>query len=156
MMDEAAKVRNDNETRKHIGLVRDLMGVCLRELSARQQDHDRSKLEEPERSIFAEWVPKLAATTYGTPEYVKMLSDIAPALDHHYKHNRHHPEYWSDGVRGMNLVDLLEMVCDWCAAAQRHDDGNVLTSIAFNQHRFGYSDEMRRVFENTVLQLLAK
>ena len=50
----------------------------------------------------------------------------------------------------MNLVDLLEMACDWMAAAERHADGDVLKSIEINQKRFGYSDELKRILLNTV------
>ena len=33
--------------------------------------------------------------------------------------NRHHPEYYEDGIAGMTLVDLEEMLSDWEAASHR-------------------------------------
>lgn len=50
----------------------------------------------------------------------------------------------------MHLLDLIEMIVDWLAATERHNDDNGLfESIESNQDRFGYSDEMKTIFENT-------
>lgn len=53
-------------------------------------------------------------------------------------------------LRGMNLIDILEMICDWKAATLRHDDGDISKSIEINQKRFGYSDEMKQILKNTI------
>lgn len=53
-------------------------------------------------------------------------------------------------VRGMNLVAVMEMLCDWKAASERHKDGDVRRSIEINQHRFGYSDELKLLMLNTL------
>ena len=50
----------------------------------------------------------------------------------------------------IGLIDLIEMICDWKAASERHADGNVYKSIEINQERFGYSDELKNIFNNTV------
>lgn len=52
-------------------------------------------------------------------------------------------------LRGMNLIDLIEMLCDWKAAGERHADGDIARSISHNQKRFHYSDELRQIMENT-------
>ena len=49
-----------------------------------------------------------------------------------------------------DLIDLIEMVCDWEASTLRHNDGNILTSIDKNQDRFGYSSDMAGCFKNTI------
>lgn len=54
------------------------------------------------------------------------------------------------GLHGMSLLDLIEMLCDWKAATLRHDNGDIRKSININQKRFGYSDELRRIFLNTL------
>lgn len=54
------------------------------------------------------------------------------------------------GILGMSLVDLIEMLCDWKAATLRHNDGCIRKSIDINQKRFGYSDELRAIFLNTL------
>lgn len=50
----------------------------------------------------------------------------------------------------MNLVDLIEMLCDWVAATKRHEDGDILKSLEINQKRFGYSDEFKNILKNTL------
>ena len=112
--------------------------------------HDKSKLESPELEIFAIYGPKLKKSTYGSEEYKQFLKEMKVALDHHYRHNRHHPEHFENGIRDMNLVDLIEMVRDWKAATLRHNDGDIQKSIEINQTRFGYSDELKQIIQNTV------
>lgn len=53
------------------------------------------------------------------------------------------------GIEGMDLLDLVEMFCDWKAASERHNDGNILTSITKNADRFGLSPQLVRILENT-------
>jgi hypothetical protein len=71
------------------------------------------------------------------------------ALKHHYENNRHHPEHFPNGIQGMNLIDVIEMLCDWKSSTLRHADGDIYKSIAINQKRFGYSDEMAQLLRNT-------
>ena len=53
----------------------------------------------------------------------------------------------------MNLIDMLEMICDWKAASERHADGDILKSIEINQKRFGYSDDLKNILINTAIFL---
>lgn len=53
-------------------------------------------------------------------------------------------------VNGMNLLDVLEMFCDWKAATLRHDNGNLRKSIEHNAVRFGMAPQLVALFENTV------
>lgn len=57
------------------------------------------------------------------------------------------------GLHGMSLLDLTEMLCDWKAATLRHNDGDIRKSIEINQKRFGYSDELKRIFLNTLPEI---
>jgi hypothetical protein len=60
---------------------------------------------------------------------------MGDGLKHHYSHNRHHPEFFGeDGVDGMTLVDLIEMLADWKAATERHDDGDLAKSLEIHRH----------------------
>jgi hypothetical protein len=141
------------KTYEHIRNVQSLLTGVISELLKRSNEHDRSKLLEPEVDIFSALTPKLEGLTYGTEEYNRIRSELGPALEHHYKNNPHHPEYHKDGIKGMSLVDLLEMICDWQAATLRHSDGNINRSLDLNQKRFGYSDELKEILKNTVAQL---
>ena len=137
------------KTIEHITEVRKQISIIADELRRRGLIHDQSKLESPEKEIFDEYTPKLQDTTYGSDEYKMYLSEMKAALDHHYQANRHHPEHFENGIRGMNLVDLVEMFCDWLAATKRHTDGDILKSIELNQARFKYSDDLKMILMNT-------
>ena len=139
------------QTYEHKQNVAVLLNSVIKQLIDRTTIHDNSKLESPEVEIFTKYTPKLARTTYGSDEYNEYLKEMGVALEHHYNNNRHHPEYHIDGVRDMNLVDIVEMICDWKAATLRHDDGDILESIELNQKRFGYGDELKQIFINTVI-----
>lgn len=137
------------ETLKHIEQVRSLTTRLAVMMIERGAAHDASKLESPELEYFVEHTPKLAKLTYGSEEYNKSLADLKPALDHHYNHNRHHPEHTNEGVKKMNLVDIVEMLCDWKSSAGRHMDGNILKSIEINAKRFNISDDLVCILKNT-------
>jgi hypothetical protein len=138
------------ETMRHIEKVRGFLNKFILELLSRGEKHDQSKLESPEVEMFAEFTPKLAKSTYGSPEYEGFRKAMGPALAHHYAKNRHHPEHFREGVNDMNLVDLVEMLCDWKAATMRHDDGNIQKSIENNTARFGLNPQLARILQNTV------
>jgi hypothetical protein len=187
------------ETLKHIEVVMQLLGTMQHELFRRMFSHDRSKMESPEKEMFAEFTDRLRGLTYGSPEYIECLEEMkTTALGHHYENNRHHPEYFEDcpknnsaiqqceslitalsqmqaqypddeyaigysidlvrerkqelesNINGMNLIDVIEMVCDWKAASLRHNDGNIHESIKINTKRFKLSPQLVSLLQNTV------
>jgi hypothetical protein len=148
MLSEQEKATN-YDTFRHIERVRNLLNVCIVDLIKRGELHDQTKLVSPEVEAFTEYTSKLATCTYGSDEYKGYLAAIKPALDHHYAHNRHHPEHHKNGVNDMNLLDIVEMLCDWKAASERHNDGNIRKSIEINANRFGLSPQMVTILENT-------
>ncbi len=139
----------NNDTFRHIERVRNLINKCVADLLKRGELHDQSKLVSPEVEAFTEYTPKLRETTYGSEEYESYRAAMKPALEHHYANNRHHPEHFKDGVNEMNLLDIVEMLCDWKAASERHNDGNIRKSIEVNAKRFGIDQQMVRILENT-------
>lgn len=52
-------------------------------------------------------------------------------------------------INGMDLIQLLEMFCDWKASTLRHHDGNLRKSIVINTDRYGLSPQLVRILENT-------
>jgi hypothetical protein len=144
------KYDSASDTMKHISRVRELMENIAGEILLRSGNHDKSKLLPPEKPIFDVVTPKPKAMTYGSQEYKDSLASMGPALNHHYANNRHHPEHFSNGIDGMNLVDLLEMICDWKCAVERHADGSIEKSLAINRVRFGISDQVINLLRNTV------
>jgi hypothetical protein len=141
------------ETRKHIERVRRLLAGMINLLAVRVEGHDQSKLGNVEKKIFDIYTPKLKATTYGSDQYKEFLAEMSVALKHHYENNNHHPEHFEAGIDGMTLIDLLEMVCDWKAATERHTDGSIAASLKINKERFKISDQLSKVLENTCQQM---
>lgn len=137
------------ETQKHIEQVRKYIRFMIDKIDMRGVKHDASKLESPEVEIFAEYTPKLNATSFGTEEYYTNLEQMKPALDHHYAANRHHPEHFVNGVDDMTLIDIIEMICDWKASTLRHNDGNLLKSIEINAERFQMDGQLLQILINT-------
>jgi hypothetical protein len=107
-------------------------------------------VELPEAEGFAVHTERLHGLTYGSDEYKKAIAELGPTLDHHYAKNSHHPEHWPEGVDDMDLIDLVEMVCDWKAATERHANGNIVKSIEHNANRFKLSPQLSRIISNTV------
>lgn len=140
------------DTYSHAFRVGELIGQQVKQLLDRMTQHDRSKTEEPEVSVFNEYTPKLADLTYGSEEYFACLRSMAGGLEHHYANNRHHPEHTERGVAGMTLVDLVEMLCDWKAASERHKDGDIVRSLEVQRDRFGLSDQLYAILINTVVE----
>lgn len=144
------KYDSELDTRTHIETVCSLIEGPMTDLSMRRFSHDKSKLESPEKEVFDKVTPKLKNLTYGSDEYKLSLADMGPALNHHYQNNRHHPEHFDNGINGMTLVDLIEMICDWKAATLRHTDGDIVRSLEVNKERFGISDQLETILMNTV------
>lgn len=137
------------ETKKHQDKVKDYTDFIAKAIMSRGKSHDASKLKSPELEIFAEYSDKLKGVTYGSSEYKECLENMKVATSHHYEVNRHHPEHFENGVKDMNLVDIVEMLCDWKAASERHANGDVMESIRKSKIRFGMSDDLTKILLNT-------
>ena len=142
------------DTTLHINRVHSLLGQCAIMLLERGARHDASKLEEPEKAIFDTVGNRLAVITYAGEEYKHSLADLKTALDHHYTHNPHHPEHYSNGVDGMSLFDLTEMLMDWKAAGERYPGGmNIVRSVEISSERFAMGEQLKKILMNTVREM---
>lgn len=149
------------ETQAHIDRVQFFVGRAIDNLDERRRHHDASKLVSPEVEAFDVATPKLAGLEYGSEAYKQSLRDLGLALQHHFEQNDHHPEHFENGVRGMSLMALIEMLCDWRAASERvkrrTDDPEKIKSfesgLAFNKERFGISDDLYEILLNTAQEL---
>lgn len=134
-----------------------IVGFCSR-LLWRGLIHDFSKYSIVETQEFVKVIHLLKYLKYGSDDYKKSLETIKPAIDHHYSHNRHHPEYWvkNQGISEdkslghMNLIDLVEMLCDWKASVKRHKTGSICKSIEINQIRFSIPEVLGNILRNSV------
>ena len=139
-----------NETLKHIEQVRNFLNAIIDHLKLRAEQHDLSKLSPPEKSILDEYTPKLRDITYGSKEYRQMMDEMEPMIRHHHEYNRHHPEHFVNGLHHMNLIDIVEMLCDWKAATLRHDNGDIRKSIEINEERFDMDGQLVNILLNTI------
>lgn len=142
------------DTYEHIEKVRNHVLDCAADLIDRAHVHDHSKLHGIERETFDKITPLLRDTEYGSDEYRQTMRDNKPGIEAHYLVNDHHPEHHAAGIDGMHLLQLVEMLCDWKAAGERHDPPNSIeSSIAHNIERFGISEQLARILENTAVAL---
>jgi Family of unknown function (DUF5662) len=141
------------DTFEHIQNVQRWLWLVIENIGNRSLAHDASKLIPPELEAFDEYTPKLKDLVYGSEGYKASLAAMAPALEHHYAENPHHPEHFENGIRDMSLIDLIEMLVDWYAASQRTRDSDFERSIALNQERFRYGDELASILRNTAREL---
>jgi len=167
------------KTLRHIETVRNYLAAIIKELMYRQEQHDQTKLQPPEAEIFEKYMPLFEGVKYGSEKYREVIEKLKPAVDHHNKHNRHHPEHFKRTyecgkcnnkydyapdkcecghgifsvygglINGMNLIDLIEMMCDWKAAGLRRGDGDIYKSIEISKGRFGISDQLEQILINT-------
>jgi len=125
----------------------EMQRVCLK-LTYRAIVHDMSKFRNKESKGFSVVVRKLAKVKYGSDEYKALLEDIKDSVKEHYLVNSHHPEFYKNGVDGMNIYDMIEMICDWKAAAKRHKPpGTIEQSFDINRDRFKISSELERILK---------
>jgi hypothetical protein len=138
---------------EHRSKVSHYLEMFIIQLARRSQEHDATKLLEPEKSMFDEFIPKLQQIQYGTEEYKANLQAMGEALQHHYACNRHHPEHFENGINGMTLVDLMEMLSDWLAAGSK----NVLVykdTLEALAERFKIDKQLAKILLNTYVEVL--
>lgn len=110
------------QTWQHIDLVMRLLASAQIELMKRAVTHDRTKLTTPEREMFAEMRTNLREITYGSPEYKKNLKEmLGKALEHHYEHNRHHPEFFEPQEENSDIHEYKKFV-NWIVGKDVDND----------------------------------
>jgi hypothetical protein len=140
---------------EHVRLVSGYLAAATNNLTQRAIRHDDSKWYEPEFTPYARNQPRFDAAEYGTPEYRAAVDAIKPAVQYHVTTNPHHPECYTEGVNGMTLFDVLEMLCDWMAACQRVKEETPWGKVSnlrldLQQDRFKISDQLLQILVNTV------
>jgi hypothetical protein len=116
-------------------------------LTFRTVHHDESKLNDPEKQMFDIYTPLLKIYEFGSEEYKDALKKMGDGLEHHYQNNPHHPEHYQDGIDGMSIWDVVEMICDWMAASVTKGES---VNLDYLQERFNISPQLRHIIENTL------
>lgn len=144
------------DTKSHIARVYGYIDAAVAQLQLRARIHDKSKLDGIEKQAYDEAGPRrLAKSTYGSQEYKDNFKQglMPDAITHHYAHNSHHPEHYKFGIAEMSLLDLLEMLADWKAASERHEDGSFAKSLPLNKERFNICAHLYSIIVATAKEL---
>lgn len=138
------------DTASHIRRVGEYLAKVVADLTLRAVNHDASKFSEDEWPTFAAITASLKGLKYGSEEYKTQLAKSGKGIKLHQERNSHHPEAHYLGIDGMTLLDLIEMLCDWKAAGERHaDGGNIYRSIEINRERFTIDDQLAGILTKT-------
>jgi hypothetical protein len=141
------------DTLEHIGKVQARIGEVIQALHSRAQEHDQSKLQEPEKDGYDRLTIALKDCEYGSDAYRAALAESKPTIAHHYAANDHHPEHWPNGIRDMSLLSIIEMLADWKAASERTKQGSIARSLTVNIERFGIEPQLAWILSNTIDEL---
>lgn len=126
----------------HQSKVSKLLRDIALELEKRASSHDASKFELDEFEGFCQLDRNRnqQKEKYGSKSYEDGIKNI-DAVKLHQSRNSHHPEYYLNGIKGMNLVDVIEMLCDWEVARQQRDtEQDIEKTWLMRQKRFNLSD----------------
>jgi len=136
------------EIKKHRDRVHRILQGIADELASRGKIHDMSKIQSPlEKISFDHWLPEIRKYEFGSENYKNALAQMGTGLTMHYDANRHHPEHFPDGIDGMSLIDLIEMLADWMAVCA---EKNVPVDLISAKDRWKIGDQLMKILENTL------
>lgn len=142
-------------TRKHITRVQELLhDTAIVELLKRSRLHDLSKFEPIEKEPLDRMqalIEQEGQAQYGTPEYKRRTDLLGPMIEHHRANNSHHPEYYENGIDGMDLFDVMEMFFDWKAASERGEDVSMRLKAVCDKYEV--SPQLKSILYNTAKNL---
>lgn len=140
------------KTVRHIRTIQAYMTLIGREWAERTRRHDESKFDTIELEGYVGIAEATKGLTAGSQEYLDALEPYRKVIKRHYLLNDHHPEHFDSGVNGMNLIQILEMVCDWIAASTDREM-HPMQSIDAQCERFNIDAQLKKIIINTMNQL---
>lgn len=146
-----AQIETEEYIKGHISRVRRHINTFIQLLIRRAENHDKSKLEEPELSWWKE-MDKEPRYPYCSEEYKQKIKRWNKVFKHHYQYNRHHPEHYEYGVSEMTLIDIVEMMCDWLGYKDTTTVTEALKVCDEQMARYDISEELRQIIFNTLLR----
>lgn len=138
------------DTIQHVSEVQENIEEFASDLKKRAIAHDRSKFADPEFSVFVSTRPEFKKANYGTPEYQAVVDAAIVGVNHHYSLNRHHTAHFPNGIKDMNLLDVLEMMADWRAASRRSPDLSFKDSLPRAFKKYEMDETLQRLILNTI------
>lgn len=137
----------------HVSEVQENLETIASELRKRGFAHDRTKFQALEFDAFVSTRDRFKKANYGSKEYQECVEIVKPAVDHHYQNNRHHTGYHKNGINDMNLVDIIEMICDWRAAARRSPDKDLKNTLEYAFEKYNIGEQLAKILTNTLKDL---
>lgn len=145
------QIDTEDYIKGHISRVRKHINTFIQLLIRRSINHDKSKLEEPELSWWKQ-MDQEPRYPYGSEEYKEKTKRWDKVFKHHYQYNRHHPEFYENGINDMTLVDIVEMMCDWLGYKQTISITEAMNVCDEQMKRYNIANELRQVIFNTLLR----
>ena len=139
----------DKRLEQHKEGVKNYLEIITMLLNTRALTHDNSKSSEEEYKYYkmANSVNRNDFKTY--EEYLDYITPtLNKGLKHHYENNRHHPEFFDNGIDDMTLIDIMEMIADWCIAIKQNGK-DLYEEIQYNFDKYNVSEQLRKIIINT-------
>lgn len=109
------------ETFLHIRAVQKNIKMIIHLLQGKQVLHDHTWYEDADERGLQE----------GDPKWQKA----------HYAKNTHHPEHFHNDISKMDLIDIIEMVCDWVGEGAK---------VEKNIQKYGIDEQLAAIIVNTL------
>ena len=162
-MREHFKIR----THKHIASVREnlflfegVFGLSKSELELRGLNHDHTKFEADEENayVWLSWMyqMRLENPDFSLPESI--FKQIQVALSGHATKHAHHPEY-HENPNHMQLLDVVEMICDWTAIAEENHGAGMSCRKWAQENldkKWSFSIEMKELIYKVISEMETK
>lgn len=139
----------DKRLKQHKDGVKTYLEIISMLLNSRALTHDNSKSSDEEYKYYkmANSVNRNDFKTYEEyMDYVKPT--LNKGLKHHYENNRHHPEFFVNGIDDMTLIDIMEMIADWCIAIKQNGK-DLNEEVQYNFDKYNVSEQLRKIILNT-------
>ena len=149
IISDPSAIKTINSILNHKKKVKDRMLFLAKEIIKRAEEHDNSKLKAPEINWLIE-MDKEPKVEYGTPEYFEKMKRWDKFFKHHYKNNSHHPDHYVQGVYGMTIVDLVEMMCDVVSYIEELHVCQTSKIIKEQKERFDIDEGIAQILINTL------
>jgi len=155
--DELERLFYESDVWKHRHMVAERMMLAAKILLDRAAKHDASKLTDEERPYYEKpvWALNHSGVEYGSPEYKALTAQMGQGWEHHKSVNSHHPEFFGedrDAISSMDMFNLIEMLCDWIAAAKRKGN-DPAKAMTFLKEKYDVDEQLEMVLLNTLAVL---
>ena len=147
------ETKTEKDIKSHIREVSRKINILVKLLKERALKHDKSKLQYPELQGFIR-MDQEPRYEYGTPAYFDKMKRYEYVFKHHYENNPHHPEHYDGWICEMDLLDIMEMLCDWTSYREGLTAEEAIATVEQQAKRFHLSDELSSIMLNTLKRYL--